>query len=264
MEKKRNEQINKKQVIKILRKIDILCDKNEQLALQRLNALKEKINVNKYKVEIKYIQNKINEKIIFNNLSDKKKEYYNICLENGRKAYQEGNLEEALVCYETGKYVTNHPVFNYYIGKIYYKKKNHEKAKEYLSIYEKNGGEKLSKTYLYMYHISRVTNTNDYGSKEYSNLVKLCKTYDVKHNFRVNKISEKENIQLEESDFTEKQINTKFEIELERIKELYMCGSIKTADKLLNELEKTTTEKEEKEKIKTLSKNKTLYKNKNK
>jgi len=247
----------------ILRNIDILCDKDPNIAKEKLQTLKETRYLRGYSLQIKYLENKIKEKQLYNNLSDKKKEYYNICIENGRKAYKEGNYEEALVCYKTGAIVTKHPIFNYYIGKIYYKKHKIRQAKEKLLEYERVGGEKLSKTYLYLSHIYNVMRKKEEKRKAYLNLEKIETTYNM-NNFLKFKASKKQNcIDMDEFDFFEEETKTNFGREIERIKKLYIRGNTKQADKLLTQLEISITDKKDKEEIKTLSKNKILYKNKN-
>lgn len=249
-------------VKELLRNIDILSDKNSTLALEKLELLKENKLSKKYILEIKYLENKINEKQLYNNLSDKRKDYYNICIENGRKAYLDENYQEALVCYETGKYVTKHPIFDYYIGKIYYKKHKIKEAKEKLLEYEKVGGEKLAKTYLYLCHVNNIIKAPEEKRKASLNLRKLNSIYDINF-YKTKNYKQQKDIIINEDEFLKENNITEFEKEIDRIKKLYMKGNNKQADKLLTQLERNVTDKKNKEEIKTLSRNKTLYKNKN-
>jgi len=99
--------------------------------------------------------------------------------------------------------------------------------------------------------------------KAYLNLEKIETTYNM-NNFLKFKASKKQNcIDMDEFDFFEEETKTNFGREIERIKKLYIRGNTKQADKLLTQLEISITDKKDKEEIKTLSKNKILYKNKN-
>lgn len=49
-----------------------------------------------------------------------------------------------------GKYVTKYPIFDYYIGKLFYKNGDYCSAKEYLHTYLKCAGEKATRIMLYL------------------------------------------------------------------------------------------------------------------
>lgn len=248
----------------ILRNIDALYYKDLTLAREKLEMLKESKESKEYSLEIKYLENKIKEKQLYNNLSDKRKEYYNFYVESGRKACREKNYQEALVCYEAGQYATKHPIFNYYIGKIYFYKNRYKEAEEKLLQYIEDGGSKLSKAYLYLSYIYNAMGLFKDKIKANLNCSKLNKVYtidSIKSDFELKKQVDDN---INEFDFFEDNEKIRFNKELKRIKELYIQGNVKQADKLLTQLEKNTTDNKDKEKIKTLYRNKTLYKNKSK
>ena len=73
-----------------------------------------------YYVELEYLKNRINEEKLYNLLSPVNKDMYNSCLENGQIASSTEDFEAALNHYIKGKNLTNHPIFDYYIGQTYF------------------------------------------------------------------------------------------------------------------------------------------------
>lgn len=134
-----------------------------------------------YKEQIRILNNAINEINYLNNLDDEQLKVYNEAISKGHHCYHEYDLENAYDYYTWGLYITNAPIFYYYIGKILYKTKEYDKAYDYFEKYTKLGTTKINKAYLYLSRISEkhhkrkksvnfsnyVQMTNDLLSSEY-------------------------------------------------------------------------------------------------
>ena len=131
--------------------------------------------ISNYKRQLNCLKNMIIERKKYLELSGLEQRRYNFLKARGRRLYRNCNLnrkynydmeakllyrkeklEEAYDYYLAGLYVTQHNIFNYYLGKMCYKNRYVEEAREYLENYIKNGGEKLSKSLLYLNRIYRI------------------------------------------------------------------------------------------------------------
>ena len=119
-----------------------------ETATELLEELSHK-SVN-YQPQIRYLKNKINEERAYQELGKEQKEVYVKAITKGREQYHNNNLSTAYDYYTYGKYITNHPIFDYYIGKILYKNKNKDEAYKCFKNYIENGGEKYLKALLYL------------------------------------------------------------------------------------------------------------------
>lgn len=138
--------------------INKLIELNEfEEASELLKKINDKICLKKVETKLDYLNKKIKEKLEYEKLDDSKKERYNKFKEFGRHKYDIEYYEEAFDYYNAGLYVTKNNVFNYYIGKMYYKVGNFVEATKYLNEYNKYGAEKYSKSRLYLIQIYRKT-----------------------------------------------------------------------------------------------------------
>ena len=96
-----------------------------------------------YDVEVAYLKNYIREKELEENLPEQKKDAYNKALAEGINNLHYEDYETAYDYFLYGKYVTNHPIFDYYIGYCLFKTYHDEEAYQILSNYKEQGGEKL-------------------------------------------------------------------------------------------------------------------------
>jgi len=181
-------------IISILNSIKncIVTDKNliinSLYLLIQNNHLEEAINLmtefdflKKNKEQLKILKTAINEVNHINNLNNDQLEVYNIAISKGSYYYHEYDLENTYDYYTLGLYVTEAPIFYYYIGKIYYKCNMYKDAMYYFEQYIKLGTTKINKAYLYLSKISEkfkkekksvnyskyVQMTNDLLSSEY-------------------------------------------------------------------------------------------------
>lgn len=125
-----------------LNNIDNLIRYNVFLSNDLYIFLINNYNLDKYKIEVSYLENKINEKNLYNKLSSEEQKLYNYYINEGSLAYKNSDYSKALQLYQKGKDLTNHPIFDYYIGKMYFKLRKFDIANDYISKYELNGGEK--------------------------------------------------------------------------------------------------------------------------
>lgn len=258
--------------------IDRLISSNYKYAYDLLEYLTANYNLDNYSLELNYLKNKLNEKYLYYNLSKEKKDYYDLCIEKGRVFYRNGDLETAMYYYEAGLYVTSHPIFNYYIGKIYFKNKNFDIAQEYFSKYEQNGGEKELKALLYIwtyfdkhYNSKQIIKTDEKTKKLISffdnlkdwNLIDYRRTF--KNKYKDNDLDETKHyatkkIYITESYFQSKQLDPhdfesySFKDKLILIRELYNSNNIILANKLLKDLENSSLNSQNRKQLTTLKK----------
>lgn len=115
-----------------------------------LEKLKKIDKNNEYNLHFKYLENKKNE-INHKNKNDETMnkfiEYYKYKI---KKSLEENDLDYALFSCFIAHDITKDNIFNYYMGKIFYKMKKHELSKKYILEYIKYGTEKLPKAVLYI------------------------------------------------------------------------------------------------------------------
>lgn len=106
----------------------------------------------------KYLKRKIEEQEHYDNMDE---EFYNkilLYLNNGRNCLMHEDYYNAYNYFMAGKYLTNDRIFDYYLGKIYYKCRNYKVAKKYFEEYAKVGYWKLGKCYFYLCFIEKKFN----------------------------------------------------------------------------------------------------------
>jgi len=249
-----NKKFNKNEIFKCINKF---MDINVLFSGWLLLNLKNNYNISDSNDIYNYLKYKIDEKVSYLNLNEDAKEVYNQSIELGRKAYKNGELDKALEYYQNGKQVTNHPIFDYYIGKMNYKKGKFSEAYEILSSYEKHGGNKLLQASLYLYTIDKKNGRYKKANKRKKKIENISlfigeewKINSVKKDYRkvdVDQVKKNQSryIRLSEEIFNEKNLSIEdyyeysFYDKLKIIKQLYQSNRIKMADNLMKELEKS-------------------------
>ncbi len=126
-------------------------------------------NENKSTKKIKFIKKLLEEKENYMLKSDQEREQIEEYKRLGRINYKTRKLNNALDKYKSGLDATGENVFNYYIGKIYFKMDDFNHAEEYLIKYkENNGADKYLKSILYRTSIK----LKKHNYKKYNKLLK--------------------------------------------------------------------------------------------
>ena len=247
--------------------------------------------ISNYKRQLNCLKNMIIERKKYLELSGLEQRRYNFLKARGRRLYRNCNLnrkynydmeakllyrkeklEEAYDYYLAGLYVTQHNIFNYYLGKMCYKNSHIDEAYEYFEEYIKNGGEKLSKALLYLNRIYKIKKIKDKPQVFSERITELTRFFDNEFEFKNIPIIEDyyfeiesedniKNVSEDEIDNTKKDVDINLEEKLETIKKLILAHQDKKADKMLLELEreKNNMNKEEKQILLQFQKNKKLY-----
>lgn len=230
-----------------------------------------------------YLNSIITEEKLYQNLTDEQKNIYNECIKKGKQA---NRIDESIKWYSLGKKETNHPIFDYYCGKMYYKLNKYDRAYKYLNEYKEQGGTKIFQNLLYMLIIDKKTGKINKANQKVKFLKKITSYFNIDweidyvkkdRSFKrdINEIDiikeiESKKISLSENLFNTKELyieeyyNYNLSDKLELIKRLYQCRRIKLADSLLKELEKEVTQPFEKKAIESEKKRKVLYINQGK
>ena len=111
------------------------------------------IVLNRNQFQISLLRNAIANQENFESLEEEKKNVYYQAILEGHIYYKESDLCTAYDIYSWGYYMTNQPIFLYYIGKMLFKNRNFKDARIYFEEYLKNGDQKVSKACLYMFAI---------------------------------------------------------------------------------------------------------------
>ena len=177
-------------------------------------------------------------------------------LDIGRYALE---IEEYKIAYDyflAGKYLSKNPIFDYYIGKTFYKAGEFTEALYYFDTYAANGSLKLEECYVYLFLITKwkgYETSNGY----LRSVQKLDYLLENNLSYRDMIAKEEKALPVEEISYEE---NKEFKKTLKKIKKLLLQNQEKEANKLLKNLKPTN--KDEKRKIDTLINNRKLYLNK--
>lgn len=202
--------------------------------------------VNKNKEAIRVLKNGIEEQRYFNTLTEEQQRVYYDAINQGHDAYHKGNLSLAYDIYTWGLYITEAPIFKYYIGKILYKKGCQSASIRYFDEYIKVGSDKLPKAYLYL---SVIASTRK-KSKDASKYANLCNGLNFLYqtDFFMDGAFLYENEEDYDSSKYYNQLSKRnniahFEIlaayeQYYKIKELFETGKVEEAEKMINDLEK--------------------------
>ena len=156
-----------------LKECNKLVDIDLYLAKDFLKKIIEKNTNNKSLNKIEYIKNKIQNKEQYNKYTEQDRELINYYINSAKEYIEQENYEYALYTYEAGLYITKNNIFNYYIGKTYYKLENYKISNKYLLKYNEKGTEKLEKSTLYICMINSIFNNKKNNKKILDNLKQL-------------------------------------------------------------------------------------------
>lgn len=110
----------------------------------------------KDKIKFDILQNAIKNQENYQSLTTEQQGVYRTAISYGHYYYETRDLLMAYNIYEWGYYITEQPIFLYYIGKMLFKNKNYQEAEIYLRKYVKVGDSKLSKAYLYILALEKI------------------------------------------------------------------------------------------------------------
>lgn len=224
------------------------------------------------RIIVKILKNKIKDKKSINDYDEDVYKIYFEARKLGHEYYVNGDIESAYYTYEWGYYVTENPVFLYYMGKMIYKTLNYKLAEEYFNKYIRHCGEKASKAYLYLgcianyYHrgneaLAYIETSNEISDTENSG-------YRIDH-FNIQQDETIDPVEMYNQyiaeflgvDYFEESIDCQ---EFYEIRDLYISGNTNRANELLSNLEsKKQKSLEEKMAIGLLKRNRKLYQAKN-
>ncbi len=163
-----------------------------KIAKELLNELEESTPI-LYDVEVVYLKNCIREKELEENLPEVRKEAYNNALEKGIGHLHYEDYETAYDYFLYGKYVTNHPIFDYYIGYCFFKTYHDEEAYQILSSYKEHGGEKLLETLTLLKSLDCKTSRLEQASEKELEQARIVQTYKLNYSYlTINKNKVKE------------------------------------------------------------------------
>ena len=117
--------------------------------------LSPKLVLKKDEFKIDLLKKAVENEKRFRWLNDDLKEVFYKSLELGGNYYHKFDIYTAYDYYSWGYYMTKEPLFLYYMGKMYYKKRKYEEAESLLLTYIKSGSDKLAKAYLYLANIAQ-------------------------------------------------------------------------------------------------------------
>ena len=160
--------------------IDELASKDAFLAKDLLMKYGYKI---KNDDVLNILNNKVNEKIYYDELSDDLKDLYVKCYAEGNELLKSKKFEEAFNKFKEGFDNTGCNNFLYYMGKTLYKAGLYSEAFKYLNNYVIVGGTKLEKACLYLFHIATKFKKRKQCVKYYK-IIELVRT-ELKRDFSI-------------------------------------------------------------------------------
>ena len=236
---------------KALNMIDKLVDKDPVVAEILLDKMsKHYRSVNEDSVEVSYLRNKINERKKYTNLSESSKNIYNICIIEGRKEFDRKEYYNSLIYYQVAAIVTEHPIFNYYIGEVLYKVGKLDEAYKYMMDYEACGGEKELPSLLYLNAIDERKKRHKLVNKRENKRNKLVNYFQGNRNWR--SARKKMNLNIEGTELAEVEFNDiDFDDKLSIIQSLYQGKQVDMDSLLISKIESfnDSSNEEQKEKI---------------
>ncbi len=102
------------------------------------------------KIKHQFLFNKINQLQYYSMMSEEEKYRFEALLRQGSQAYQEKDLPLAYDYYEAGKYLFDNVIFDYYLGKIDYKIHDYKQALFHLKKFIREGYWRYEKACLYL------------------------------------------------------------------------------------------------------------------
>ena len=163
-----------------------------KIAKELLNELEESTPI-LYDVEVTYLKNCIREKELEENLPEERKEAYNNALEKGIGHLHYEDYETAYDYFLYGKYVTSHPIFDYYIGYCFFKTYHDEEAYQILSNYKEHGGERMLETLTLLKSLDCKNSRLEQAEDKELEQARIVQTYKLNYNYlTINKNKVKE------------------------------------------------------------------------
>lgn len=163
-----------------------------KIAKELLKELEESTPI-LYDVEVTYLKNCIREKELEENLPEERKEAYNNALAKGISHLHYEDYETAYDYFLYGKYVTNHPIFDYYIGYCFFKTYHDEEAYQILSNYKEHGGERMLETLTLLKSLDCKNSRLEQASEKELEQARIVQTYKLNYNYlTINKNKVKE------------------------------------------------------------------------
>ncbi len=138
-----------------------------------LDIIENKDVLHKYSHIIEYLKAKSNEYCIEESMSSEAKNIKNALLKEVSISCDEGDYDKAEMLAKQSSLKINHPDFCYYLGKIYYKKKERDKALEYFLSYKKIGVKKYPKVQPYIYNIYKKKHNPGLAMEEMKNALEI-------------------------------------------------------------------------------------------
>ena len=250
---------------------NMIIDKNFDVARIKIDELKNNEYYNNYSFEIDYLNDFLEEQIIFNGEKhDKIQEY----LSSGRDSLYYSSLDEAFDYFSAGDYVTEFPLFYYMMGKtLIMTQDRQDEGIDYLEEYiNRHGGSKAYKAYKILeeyYFFLDEEKAKEYAKKR--DKLALITNINFKRKDRSAAKEDIQEVELLGKNFELDKLYELFdksndEIKLRIIGELYKRGFRKQADSLYKKnrriIEKHS--KNSRRLVHQLDNNKTLFINKGK
>ena len=153
-----------------------------KLAKELLKELEESTPI-LYDVELRYLKNCIREKELAENLSQEQKTAYSKALTEGLDYIHYRAYETAYDYFLYGKYITNHPIFDYYMGYCLFKTYHDEEAYQTLSNYREHGGEKLLEALTLLKNLDKKNLNRNQAEEKELDQAKIVQTYKLDYRY---------------------------------------------------------------------------------
>jgi hypothetical protein len=237
----------------------------------KIDTIKKHYNYYSQKQIVSFLENKLNEKNIYNNLSKKIKNQIEEYKKLGKLNYYFGDYYSSYQYFSAGLYLTSYNEFYYYMAKcLFFMDRQEEAAKMFLK-YMKTGYNKKIKCYKYLSKCNYVYNYKE--KRKFYNKYLLLKNSLYNKETNLEKYSDYTTDFLNQKETNNKSINEIIEEfdsysnidKLKYIKYLYQHNYKAIADKLYNKYNKEfKNDKSVKNEHLSLIKNKKLYINQGK
>ena len=136
-----------------------------------------------YDIEVAYLKNYIREKELEEALPEERKDAYSKALTQGLKCLLYNDYETAYDYFSYGKYVTNHPIFDYYMGYCLFKTYHGEEAYQILSNYKEHGGEKLLEALTLLKSLDCKNLRMEQAKEKELEQARIVQTYKLNYNY---------------------------------------------------------------------------------
>lgn len=120
---------------------------------EAINTYQKELDDHPFELDdsLTYLYYKIQRKINYNNLPEKTKHRIDFYINSARENLKCENIEQAIKNLKLGKKLTNDELFDYYLGKMYFKMEDYENSIIHLKAYNNaNGSDKREKSHMYL------------------------------------------------------------------------------------------------------------------